>query len=79
MMILLFFLLSIVIAGVVATVKSRQAAHWTAACYYGVQILFAAFVVGNWPDRIAVFYLRSVGNDIFRADVGNLGGRLCAK
>ena len=46
MMILLFFLLSIVIAGVVATVKSRQAAHWTAACYYGVQILFAAFVVG---------------------------------
>ena len=28
MMILLFFLLSIVIAGVVATVKSRQAAHW---------------------------------------------------
>ena len=45
-MILLFFLLSIVIAGVVATVKSRQAAHWTAACYYGVQILFAAFVVG---------------------------------
>ena len=74
MMILLFFLLSIVIAGVVATVKSRQAAHWTAACYYGVQILFAAFVVGWGIGRT-----ESVGNDIFRADVGNLGGRLCAK
>ena len=31
MMILLFFLLSIVIAGVVVAVKSRQAAPWTAA------------------------------------------------
>ena len=47
MMILLFFLLSIVIAGVVATVKSRQAAPWTAACYYGVQIRFAACVLGG--------------------------------
>lgn len=68
------------IAGVVVAVKSRQAAHWTAACYYGVQILFAAFVVGWGIGRTELQFLPSIcWERYFRADVGNLGGRLCAK